>query len=282
MSAASLLAPEPIPGPPEAFLARVGEVFRVFDRQDSGHRAYGVRCGRRRFFVKTVGPAGSIASRERRAGWLRAAARLGGRVRHPALPRVLALRDSGAGPVLVQAWVEGEVLRAPGVDRETPGSASRRFRALPAGEILRALDTIYDVHATLAAAGYVAVDFYDGSILYDFEARRLHLCDLDLYHEGPFVVEAERLPGSTRFMAPEEHRRGARIDQRTTVYTLGRCALVFLAEEACRRSAFRGGGACFAVVERACRSEPAERFASVAAFRCAWRAAREAGARPAP
>ena len=38
----------------------------------------------------------------------------------------------------------------------------------------------------------------------DFEARRLHLIDLDSYHRGPTVNEMGRMFGSTRFMAPEE------------------------------------------------------------------------------
>ncbi|MFI6782594.1 hypothetical protein [Micromonospora sp. NPDC050276] len=48
------------------------------------------------------------------------------------------------------------------------------------------------------------------------------LIDLDEYRPGPFVLDADRLPGSRRYMAPEEFVRGTVIDQRTTVYTLGR------------------------------------------------------------
>ena len=47
-----------------------------------------------------------------------------------------------------------------------PTSAYQRFRALPAGQVAAALDGVFDVHARLATAGYVAVDFYDGSLLY--------------------------------------------------------------------------------------------------------------------
>ena len=48
------------------------------------------------------------------------------------------------------------------------------------------------------------------------------LVDLDEYRQGPFTVEVDRLPGSDRYMAPEEWERGATIDERTTVFNLGR------------------------------------------------------------
>jgi hypothetical protein len=60
-----------------------------------------------------------------------------------------------------------------------------------------------------------------------FAARAIHLVDLDGYRP-PYTLDRERQFGSSRFMAPEEWQRGATIDERTTVYTLGRAAFVFL------------------------------------------------------
>ena len=88
---------------------------------------------------------------------------------------------------------------------------------------------IYDVHRRLAERGWIACDFYDGSVIYDFDRGVPHLVDLDNYQPGPFVNDMGRMFGSTRFMAPEEFTRGARIDERTTVFTMGRAAAVFLA-----------------------------------------------------
>lgn len=53
------------------------------------------------------------------------------------------------------------------------------------------------------------------------------MIDLDTYSRGPVVNTMGRMFGSTRFMAPEEFARGAVIDQRTTVFTLGRLAWHF-------------------------------------------------------
>src|SRR3546814_10938396 len=52
----------------------------------------------------------------------------------------------------------------------------------------------------------------------------MRLIDLDEYRPGPFTVESDRLPGSTPYMAPEELVHGARVDERTTVFHLGRTA----------------------------------------------------------
>lgn len=49
----------------------------------------------------------------------------------------------------------------------------------------------------------------DGCFLYDDERLAMHLVDLDEYRPGPFTVTADRLPGSSRYMAPEECRRVA-------------------------------------------------------------------------
>jgi len=35
--------------------------------------------------------------------------------------------------------------------------------------------------------GYVAVDFYDGSIMYDFVEHKTMLCDIDFFRKKPVV-----------------------------------------------------------------------------------------------
>jgi len=66
--------------------------------------------------------------------------------------------------------------------------------------------------------------------MYAFDTRQIKVIDLESYHRGPYLNEAGRLPGSTRYMAPEEHTRGAMIDARTTVFNLGRMIEIFLTE----------------------------------------------------
>ena len=126
-------------------------------------------------------------------------------------------------------WVDGVLLRVEPEERTRPGSSFYRFVHQPREAILRALDEIFDVHVRLAERGWIACDFYDGSVIYDFDRKAVHLVDLDLYRQGPFYNGMGRMFGSSRFMAPEEFELGARIDERTTVFTMGRTAAVLLA-----------------------------------------------------
>ena len=258
----------------ETYLAEAGEVFRAFRDQDSGCVSYGVLAGGRRRFVKHSDDPRGMAS-------LRRAQVLHSRIQHRALPRLRNVFETPGGLALVQDWVPGELLyfssRSSLEQRRDPACPPVRFRALPLASILDSLDTIYDVHLVLAENGYIAVDFYDGCIIYDFEQSQTHLCDLDEYREGPFTNETNRLPGSHRFMAPEEFQRGARIDQTTNVFTLGRTALLLLEDGSATMESFKGTHAMKAVVTRATSSERAGRHQSVREFVEEWRAAQRAG-----
>ncbi|HWQ12157.1 MAG TPA: hypothetical protein VNL77_05120 [Roseiflexaceae bacterium] len=265
--------------PPESYLRAVGTVFAEFGRatQDSGNHSYGVQVAAERFFVKTAGDPGAtwpFLAHPARVALLRNAARLHASVRHAALPPLLRLIESPHGPLLVYPWVAGELLGVPRSRRADPDSPFQRFRRLPAPAICRCLDIIIDLHAALARAGWVAVDFYDGCLIYDFAAERLAVVDLDSYRQGPSRNDMGRMFGSTRFMAPEEFELGAPIDERTNVFTLGRTALVFLSDGTLARQAFRGPPALCDVVARACEPARALRFESLESFAAAWRAAR--------
>ena len=251
---------------PREFLAGVGEIFAVFDQrtQDSGNASYGVEVGGRRYFVKTAGdPDDDDSARlnhAERVGLLRNAAELARSVRHPALPKFHGVVESPRAPMPVYEWADGHLVR----------KALARVRALPASEVAGMLDTVFDLHAALAERGWVACDFYDGAMIYDFQRRRVRAVDLDCYRRGAFVNKMGRMFGSSRFMAPEEFELGAVIDERTTVFTLGRTAAVLLSDSSLNRAPFRGSDAQHEAMLTACRQSPDERFQSVAEFRAAW------------
>ncbi|HWD37568.1 MAG TPA: hypothetical protein VG944_01855 [Fimbriimonas sp.] len=264
--------------PPRAFLESVGVIFATFDErtQDSGNASYGIEVEGAKYFVKTAGkPSRAHLERHERIGLLRNGAGLNQQCPHPAMPKLHNVIESPEGPMLIYDWVEGELLGVPKERREDPRSSFQRFRALPVEEITRALSAVYDLHHHLARAGWIASDFYDGSLIYDFQARCLFVVDLDHYHHGPFKNTMGRMFGSTRLMAPEEHELGASIDQRATVFTMGRTALVFLSDGSSDRASFRGSDDLFEVVLRACAREKEDRWQSFADFWNAWRLAAE-------
>jgi serine/threonine-protein kinase len=265
------------PLPLEDYLGRVGSVFVALRGHDSHNISFGVDVDGDRYFVKYTEHEGALR-------YLHGAVTFHAAVQHPAIVPLVGTITPAAGFAVVHPWRDADVLNdafAPNPEgalpRDDPRSTFARFRALPIDDLLRALDSIFDAHRAVAQRGFVAVDFYDGSILYDFARNEVYLCDLDTYCPGPYVLDVDVQFGSSRFMAPEESQRGAKIDERTTVFTLGRTAFVFLSrgllgeqdEESWRTSA-----ALYAVARRAVRRDPANRHASVAEFVTAWQAAR--------
>ena len=240
-------------------LESAGSVFRDTFPNDSGNEVFGVDCGSRKLFVKHSEDPRHVEAFHR-------VERLYARVPHEALPPLLNGFATPAGYALVFAWTDAEHFAFSG--------PRARFAALPFAEKLRAFATVLDLHVRLEEAGYVAEDLYDGCFLYDFEAKRIYVCDLDEYHEGPFKLDRHRTFGSTRFMAPEEWVRGATIDSRTTGFEVARAAAVLLSDREGSREHFTGTPALWSVIVRATQRAPKDRFPTVAAFSRAWRGTR--------
>lgn len=263
---------------PERYLQNSGQIFAVFNTQDSGNISYGVQVANTRYFVKTAGdPANPkpYLSHPQRVTLLRNAVQLAQSTDHPALCRLYQVIESPHGPLLVYEWIDGELIGTPSTRRADPDSPYQRFRVLPVVGILPALDLIFDLHAYLAEKGWIASDFYDGCLLYDFSRQTLRIMDLDTYHQGSFTNTMGRMFGSSRFMAPEEFQLGTRIDQRTTVFTMGRTAALFLSDGTLERAPFRGSDALYTVIHQACQEDRAQRFATMKDFYKAWRQARD-------
>ncbi|HEU5485329.1 MAG TPA: hypothetical protein VFU98_10510 [Microlunatus sp.] len=136
------------------------------------------------------------------------------------------------------------------------------------------LSDLIDLHHALASAGWVASDLYDSCLIVDLTTLRLTVIDLDTYHRGPSTNTMGRMFGSTRFMAPEEFRLGAAIDQRTTVYTRAKITWHFGTRLTEQANQFCGPHALRAVLEHAREPDSAKRFQSVNAFTTAWDAGR--------
>ena len=254
--------------PPRDYLNDAGRVFAVFDErtQDSGNISYGVDVGGQRFFVKTVGlvqDSKPFLDHDSRVEVLRNGVCVAESCDHPALPKLGQVIESSTGPMLFYEWVDGELVR----------NSLQRVRSRPLSEVVGLLSQVYDLHVELVGRGWIANDFYDGSMIYDFESREFHAVDLDTYHRGPFINRMGRMFGSRRFMAPEEFRLGAEIDERTTVFTMGRTAAVLFSDGSLDRAAFRGSDAMYEVMLRACRDHSDERFQSVSELYSAWQEA---------
>ncbi|MFD1954546.1 serine/threonine protein kinase [Paenibacillus thailandensis] len=260
------------------WLEELGRVFAVFDQQDSGNIGFGVESGAGKFFVKYAGAktlAYSGGEQEAIAN-LKTAVRLYHELRHPSLVTLVDHFYAGSGYAAIFKWFEGESLHPhwsfPPPDKYThPDSPYYRFRRLSVEQRLESLDRIFSFHEFVAQNGFVAVDFYDGSLMYDFEKNEIQICDIDLYQRKPFVNTMGRLWGSSRFMSPEEFEFGAPIDERTNVFTMGATAFALLGGELDRSfEKWEAGEALYQVALQAVNPDRMTRYESLTEMKRAW------------
>ena len=252
------------------WLRPYGTVFKVIDRQFSGNLCFGVEGRYGRLFVKYAG-AHTVNYRgkpENAVFFLKNAMPLYNRS-HPALSRLLAHGPAGDGYAAIFTWRDALPLRS-----AYGPSAGDRVRRLPLEKSLRMLDMVFDLHLNLAQDGIVAVDFYDGNVLIDFDRDEALVCDIDLYRRKPAFNDRGRMWGSSRFMAPEEYELGAALDETTTEYNMAALAFAFYGDNSDRsRSAWRAPYCLWDVAHRALAEDKADRYPSMRAFLDAWREA---------
>jgi len=269
---------------PGDVVRRCGTVLAEYGplTQDSGNVSWLVDIGQGRLFVKTAGAPGAAHpgspapyfDHDGRVNLLRNAVDLASSCAHPSLHRLLHVIETPAGPALVYEAAQGELIHVPRGERSDPASAYQRFAHLPADRLLAVFDALIDLHDALATADWVACDLYDGCLIVDLATAALTVIDLDTYRRGPSLNDMGRMFGSSRFMAPEEFELGAVIDQRTTVFTLGRLVWHFGTRLTEQRQNFCGPTALAAVVLQACQPSPHDRYPSVGVFAHEWRTAR--------
>ena len=130
---------------------------------------------------------------------------------------------------------------------------------------------ILDFHIHVMVQGYVAIDFYDGSILYDFQKEMTLLCDIDLYSKRPYINMMGRMWGSSRFMSPEEFEQGAVIDETTNVYLMGATAFALFGGEKDRsKDKWRLNDETYQAALKAVSDDRKKRQQSIAEFKREW------------
>ena len=256
-----------------SFISRYGTVFKVFDDQDSGNLCFGVQNGDNRYFVKFAG-----APTERYDGKpedaivrLQVTVPVYCDLAHPNLIRFRKAEVIGGGYAVLFDWVDGECM-----GRQYPQSHSK-FMQMPLETRIRVFKDILSFHAHVAERGYVAIDFYDGSIMYDSECRKTVVCDIDFYAKLPYTNQMGRMWGSSRFMSPEEFTLGAVIDEVTNVYTMGATAFALFSDG--DRSAERWplSRELYDVVKKAVSDERGKRQQTIMQLMEEWRMERENG-----
>ena len=103
---------------------------------------------------------------------------------------------------------------------------AQKFKKLDIHKKLNVIDKLFSFFIAVKNAKYVAVDFYDSSIIYNFNTDEVSFCDIDLFRKMPTYNDLGKdYFGTKRLKAPEENEIGAVIDEKTNQFTLG--AIIF-------------------------------------------------------
>ncbi|WP_409274806.1 protein kinase domain-containing protein [Neobacillus sp. SCS-31] len=261
------------------WLKDLGDVFCVFDEQDSGNISFGLVKNNKKLFVKYAGakPKDFSGNPKDAIDRLVKAIPIYKILEHPSLIKLIDYFSIENGYVAVFEWFEGECLHSHwsfgGKAKYTnPESPFYRFKNLDFKKRLDALDTIFAFHTYVESQGFVAVDFYDGSILYDFKNHKTKICDIDFYRKSPSNNDlGEHFWGSTRSKSPEEFNLGSPIDSKTNVFTMGAIAFGLLGGEMDHSfSKWEADKKLYEVAIKAVETERDNRYSTVKEFYEAW------------
>lgn len=276
-----------------SWLKKYGTAFTVIDGTGSGCLCIGLQDGENNYFCKIAGVNTMEAevTPQQAVSTLKKAVPIYKDLKHPNLVQIIedyAFKDFY---IVVFKWVEGLCLFDHWNFEEyhnnpTMKRPSERFKALPVQKKLKAVDTIFSFFINTARNKYVAVDFYDGSIIYDFTNDAITFCDIDFFRKDPVINDrGDEWFGTKRLKAPEEYVLGAVIDEVTNLYNLG--ALIFdffgiFSEEDVRKryenncffpclfDKWTLNEQCYNLAIKAVQNDRTERFQNLAEFYSAW------------
>lgn len=249
-----------------SFLSEFGTPFAVFDKQDSGNLCFGMQKGSQKLFLKLAGPVtvcGRIPPAEAIEN-LKRSIPVYQDLAHPSLTNLVRHQAVDGGYLLAFQWFDGSCMGKQYQSRE-------RFLQLPLEEKLSLYKTILDFHQFVNEKGYVAVDFYDGCIMYNFSAKQTMLCDIDVYQKLPLVNHMGRMWGSSRYMSPEEFEFGAQIEEHSNVFCMGAAAFELFGGGLDRSpEKWTGPIGCYQAALKAVSRDKADRYPTVKDYKEAW------------
>jgi aminoglycoside phosphotransferase (APT) family kinase protein len=250
-----------------SFIEGYGEVFKVYDDQDSGNICFGIKDDDQKIFMKFAGaPTARFAGKpEDAVAELKASVKVYEDLAHPHLVKLLRAEEIGGGFASIFEWTDGECMGSMyPLSRE-------KFMKMPDSTKMDLFHDILDFHIHVIEQGYVAIDFYDGSILYDFQKGKTLICDIDLYSKRPYINKMGRMWGSSRFMSPEEFEQGAEINEITNVYLIGATAFALFGGEKDRSiEKWRLSEKLYRVALKAVSEDREKRQQSLEEFKSEW------------
>ena len=216
-----------------SWLNDYGTVFSVIDETGSGCISFGVEKDNKKYFFKIAGAKTVEAevSCEESIRLLKEAVQKYKDIKDDNLIKYIDSFMKNDCFVVIYEYAEGECLfdhwnfdkyREENII-DTP---SYRFKKLSLEKRLNVIEKLFIFFENIVDSNYVAVDFYDSSIIYDFENDNVTFCDIDLFRKIPTKNDLGKdYYGTKRLKAPEENELCAIIDEKTNEFTLG--AIIF-------------------------------------------------------
>lgn len=255
------------------------EVFTVFNQHDSGNISFGIIENGQRYFLKYAGARnleyqGYVEDAIHR---LMQAKEVYEQVQHSLLVPYINSFQTPKEFCLKFEWVDGECMHnhwdfTPYEKYNSLHSPFVKLRQLCLTERLNILTQILQFASYIESLGFVMADFYDGSILFDFEQSKLTICDIDFFQKAPvFNTIGEDFWGSSRFKAPEEYELHAQISSETNVYVLAGIAFAFIGGRSDKSyEKWESKRDLYDVCQKALHIEKASRYPTIQAFYEAW------------
>lgn len=275
------------------WLKRYGKAFWGLDETGSGCICVGMEKEGERYFCKIAGVdtvAAEVSPKES-VETLKNAVRIYMDLEHPNLIKLVETYEQEELYIAVFQWAEGECLfdhwnfeayeKNPSLK-----SPKEKVKELPIRKKLEMAEVLFSFLQHVQDKGYVAVDFYDGSIMYDFATHQISICDIDFFKKAPVVNDmGADWFGTKRLKAPEEYEDGAVIDEQTNLFTLGALLFeffgTFTGEEIgqryvlnrfmpCDLSRWQLNEESFHVVSKAVTPDRNQRYTTIREFGDAW------------
>lgn len=215
-----------------SWLNNYGKVFSVIDETGSGCISFGIIKDNKKYFFKIAGAKTINAEINEKESitLLKEAVSKYKEIKHNKLIQYINSFEYNDFFVVIFEFAEGECLfdhwNFNKYEKTKEITPMIKFKSLSIEKRLSVVNELFSFFKEFINKNYVAVDFYDSSIIYDFNSDNVTFCDIDLFRKMPTINDLGKdYYGSKRLKAPEENELGSIIDEQTSLFTLG--AIIF-------------------------------------------------------
>lgn len=255
------------------FICEHGKILHAFDQNDSGNISFIVESDKK-YFLKVAGLKtcnsdldGSVSIKN-----LRKARDIYRDIDHINIVKPIKYEETDRYALLLFPYVEGDCLfdhwNFEYYKKNGIISPLQKFLTLDYGIRLQFVNDLFGFYKSVNKAGYIATDFYEGSIIYNFKNNTFWICDLDFFTKNPSVNISGFQWGPDRFLAPEEKIMGQLLDTRTDIYHLG--AFINIVFTDFQTKKWQLSDSKYEVIKMAMSIDAGKRFKNFVEFEKAW------------